>query len=232
MRRLITRIRQRDMIDADLMAAYPVTIIGLGAIGSHVARVLSQLGTCRFCLYDPDTVGEENLATQWYRAGDIGRAKAEALRDVLMAFLPDLQIDIRVEPYADQPLDGIVVVGTDTMESRAAVWHTVRESSHVVLLVDGRTAGEELHVHTIRPAFPDDVRWYEESLVPDHQAADVPCTAAGAAHVQFVIAGTMATHVVRWINRQSYPRFLLSNLRTGHRMRCGKVKFRRRMALL
>jgi molybdopterin/thiamine biosynthesis adenylyltransferase len=207
------------------MSAWPVTIIGLGAIGSNTARVLSQLGTRNFTLFDDDTVGEENLATQCYRASDVGLPKATALNDVLTTFLPNLEIKPRIEPYSDQHLEGIVVLGTDTMESRSIVWESVKESTDVVLLVDGRTAGEELHVHTIRPAYPTDIGSYEASLIPDDQAAHVPCTASAAAHAQFVIAGMIATQIVRWVNRQPYPRFLLVNLRTVHLMTGELVTF-------
>lgn len=218
MNRKTVHSRQRELVAHDLLAAYPVTIIGLGAIGSHAARVLSQLGVRDFTLFDSDEVSEVNLGTQLYRTTDIGRPKATALADVLRTFLPDLCVVARPEPYVDQELTGIVVVATDSMASRSAVWRRLRESLDVPLLVDGRTAGEELHVHTICPALPADIAWYDASLVPDAEAADVPCSASGAAHVQFVIAGLLATHIVRWVNRQPFPRFRMLDLRTGHQM--------------
>lgn len=206
--------RQLDIVHPKAFQ-FPVTIIGLGAIGSNTARVLSQLGCTTFRFFDGDVVGLENLGVQFYREADVGRIKVDACREVLESFLPGLEIAAYPFAYEGGPLDGVVVAGVDSMHARSTIWAGVREAeSAVSLFLDGRTAGEELNVYTVRPWSRGDVRSYEESLVPDECAAVLPCTAQGAPHAQAVIAGIIGTQLVRWVRGEPYARFMHVNLRT------------------
>lgn len=194
---------------------FPVTIIGLGAIGSNTARVLSQLGFRSFRFFDGDVVAVENLGVQFYREADVGRLKVEACSEVLASFLPGLSVATYPFHYDGEPLDGIVIAAVDSMHARSRIWAGVRECSGVVtLFLDGRTAGEEVNVYTVRPRIQGEVRAYEDSLVPDECAAELPCTEQGAPHAQAVIAGIIGAQIVRWVRGEPYARFVHVNLRT------------------
>ena len=75
-----------------------VILIGVGAVGNEVARILALSGLGSLILCDFDTVSISNLSRcSLFREEDIGRLKVEAAADSLQTLAPDLQLDIR--PY-------------------------------------------------------------------------------------------------------------------------------------
>src|SRR6266480_888386 len=71
-------IRQRDLVPPDQLAACHALVIGVGAISRQVALQLAAVGMPHMTLFDDDTVGVENLASQGYWAEDVGLAKVTA----------------------------------------------------------------------------------------------------------------------------------------------------------
>lgn len=206
--------RQLGIVHPDQLG-YPLTVVGVGSVGSTFARVATQLGFQHLTLYDYDTVVLENVGVQFYREADADRRKVQACRANLQRFIKGLEIDTWPRAYTDEPLDGIVATGVDTIATRAMIWKAVRrDAERVVLLVDGRTRGEEVQVYAVRPAFPDDAAWYEGHLEPEHPADALPCSEQGAPHALAVIAGLMVNVIVRWVRREPYPRLAVCNLRT------------------
>jgi molybdopterin/thiamine biosynthesis adenylyltransferase len=223
MDREIIHARHVGIVHPDQLL-FPVTVIGVGAIGSTMARLLSQIGFRTFRYYDGDRVVGENVGVQFYREADKGKRKVIACRDNVRRFITALDIEVHAEPYVDQPLDGLVVVGVDNIQTRSTIWKAVRRDAHQIpLLVDGRTAGEEVHVYVIRPTFLEDGDLYTESLVPNPPGSGLPCGEQGAPHAQSVIAGLMTNAMVRWIRCEPYPRYTLFNLRSMWFEKCSIV---------
>jgi molybdopterin/thiamine biosynthesis adenylyltransferase len=74
------------MRGADALAklgAARLTICGCGALGSNLADNLIRQGCLAFRVIDKDRIEEHNIGTQRFGKGEIGRFKAEALRDQL-----------------------------------------------------------------------------------------------------------------------------------------------------
>lgn len=209
--------RANGIIDSLQLREFPVTVIGVGAIGSTLVRLLSQLGFCQFSLYDGDTVEAENLGVQFYRKDDVGRPKVEACRENIRHFLPHVNIVTHDCAYVDQSLDGLVVAGVDSMQARLTIWQAIQhQAANIPLYIDGRTAGEEVHVYTVRPLYPSDIVFYENSIVPDERATQMPCGQQGAPHAQAVIAGLIGAQIVRWFREELVYPLVCMNLRMMH----------------
>lgn len=194
---------------------YPLTVIGVGSVGSTFVRVATQLGFRHLTLYDADAVVLENVGVQFYREQDCTDLKVRACARNLQFFLEGLKINQWPRAYTDEPLDGIVATGVDTIATRATIWKAVRrDADKIVLLVDGRTRGEEVQVYAVRPAFPDEAAWYESHLELVDPADALPCSEQGAPHALAVIAGLMVNVIVRWVRREPYPLLSVFNLRT------------------
>ena len=82
----------------------PVHIIGLGAIGSHIAELLTRLGIQNFHLYDFDTVTDYNLANQMFIFSDIGEAKTTAIANMIHSINPDAHITVHDKGWQGNPL--------------------------------------------------------------------------------------------------------------------------------
>lgn len=65
-----------------------VAVAGCGGLGSNAAAWLARLGVGRLLLVDFDKVEPGNLNRQYYFLEDIGRYKAEALRERLLRINP------------------------------------------------------------------------------------------------------------------------------------------------
>ncbi|WP_084787694.1 ThiF family adenylyltransferase [Sphingomonas yabuuchiae] len=85
-----SRIPSPQLIDADTIH---VAIIGCGSLGAGAARLLAQQGIKKFSLFDPDTLGWENIGRHELGARFVGANKADALKAKLLADLPDI-VDI------------------------------------------------------------------------------------------------------------------------------------------
>ena len=76
--------RQAAILPPDRMALFPVTVIGVGAVGRQVALQLAAAGVPNITLVDFDTVDIPNLGPQGFREKDIGKVKVEAVREVML----------------------------------------------------------------------------------------------------------------------------------------------------
>ncbi|RXG85686.1 hypothetical protein EAS61_35485 [Bradyrhizobium zhanjiangense] len=70
------------------MAAVRVIIVGCGALGSGVARMLAQAGAEHLVLVDPDSLGWENIRRHELGASFVGHGKAKSLAAAIRAALP------------------------------------------------------------------------------------------------------------------------------------------------
>lgn len=100
----------------------PVHIIGLGAIGSHIAELLVRLGVQNFELYDFDTVADYNVANQMFEFNDIGKEKTEAIGEMLQRINPEVRGHVHTKGWNENlPLKGYVFICVDNIDIRKAI---------------------------------------------------------------------------------------------------------------
>jgi molybdopterin/thiamine biosynthesis adenylyltransferase/rhodanese-related sulfurtransferase len=76
------------------LAAASVLVVGAGGLGCPVLQYLAGAGVGRLTIVDHDSVEESNLHRQpLYGMADLGKPKAEAARERLMRFNPDIAIE-------------------------------------------------------------------------------------------------------------------------------------------
>lgn len=207
--------RQIDIMNPD-MIVFPITIIGLGHIGSNAANELASLGFKEFTLYDDDKVGEENFPGQHYRDPiDLGKLKVKATEEILHLFHgKEIKIKTCKEKFSRQKLsEGIIICGVDSMETRADIWRAIRMNLSVPLYIDARTGGEIVECHTVRPCQIEDIEYYEKTL--EYKAAELPCGGRSIGYAGRIIAGLIASQCKRWIKNEEYYQKILFNITEG-----------------
>ena len=116
----------------------PIHIIGLGAIGSHVAEQLARLGINKMYLYDFDTVDAHNLANQNYFANQIGMLKTVATEINIKTINPDAEIVTFDKGYIAQPLAGYIFLCVDSIELRNKITTAQLFNHNVTAILDFR----------------------------------------------------------------------------------------------
>jgi len=152
-------------------------IIGVGGIGSNAAHVAMSVGFEELTIMDPDVVMEENLYPGFFSHGDQGRPKVEALYDRLYdVFGNTIDVEPIVGSFPDHdefPTFDIVLICTDTLESRREAWRHGRELCRGVW-IDARMGGTLSTVYAIDREDQDAMRDYDMEL-REGREGELPC---------------------------------------------------------
>jgi hypothetical protein len=182
---------RQELLTGDL-SQERVDIIGCGMHGSWAAIALARMGVGTIRLWDEDTVGEENLETQFYRPSDVGKPKTEALRSLLRSFGYSGQVIVMGRFSLDDDLFPIVSCHADSMAIRQDAAKTAMRMQSK-LFMESRSAANEIFFHAFKPA-EGEVAHYLENYFPE-TVATVACgetgTAAVGMQVAALVGGTM-----------------------------------------
>ena len=197
-------LRQRDLVPPAPLARCHALVIGVGAIGRQAALQLASTGVPVLTLYDPDTVGVENLAVQGFRESDFGVAKVDAVARACRELVPRIALSTRPHRFrrfdrVDSPSSGdkdlAVFACVDSIADRRRVWEAVRE--HAAFFADARMAAEVIRVLASDRPLLD--RHYAETLFAPDQAYAGRCTAKSTLYAANIAAGLLLAQFARWL---------------------------------
>jgi len=203
-------LRQRDLVNPEALN-FPITLIGCGGIGSPTALALAKMGCQQLILCDPDIIEGHNLPSQIYPLDSIGRPKVEVLKEVVHQFTGCEPVTIQQAVTGEEPLQGLCIVGVDTMEARKAIWKGIRRNQAVPLLIDARMGGEVGRLFCIHPSEPEEIDFYETTLYSDEEALELPCTARAVIYNGFMIAALIANLVKRYAVGEKLPKEIIAD---------------------
>lgn len=182
---------RQELLTGDL-SSERIDIIGCGMHGSWAALAIARMGIGTIRLWDEDTVGNENLETQFYRPQDVGKPKADALRILLSSFgyRGRIIVEGRFTPTDD--VFPIVSCHADSMTVRQdAAKAAMRCKSR--LFMESRSAANEVFFHAFSPD-RENVEHYIGNYFPE-VVAEIACgetgTAAVGMQVASLVCGTM-----------------------------------------
>lgn len=210
--------RQRRTFDRRMAAAWPITLIGCGGIGSAIGPDLPLLGFQRFTLFDGDVVESHNLENQpAYTKRDIGKNKAHRLASRLRQ---SGAVSVVARPVMFDPvlhkdeLDGIVITAVHSMErvgggecGRREIWEAIKQHiDRVPFYVDGRLGGEMFDCYAFAPSDFVAVRAYESrALFVQQDVADMPCVQGATIYAARALAAEMQHRIAAWLRGERIP---------------------------
>lgn len=197
-------MRQLEIIPIAVLGQ-KLTVIGAGAIGSFTVLSLVKMGFTDVTVYDFDEVSIENMNCQWYRMGDVGKKKVDALKSLIKDFT-GVEIKIISDRYENQALDGIVISAVDSMAVRKTIWKNIVEHRTVDHLVDPRMAAEYALCYVMNPHSEKDRETYEKVLYSDKDAIEERCTAKATMYTSTMISGYVAKMVKDLVTKNKYAR--------------------------
>lgn len=197
--------RQADMVEFR-SEDFPLLVIGAGGIGSNVVYMAASLGFEHITVYEPDVVEAENIAPQFYRTGDTGELKINALRFTINDMLNTSPLRTYAESYARQSeVARIVLIGVDNMPTRRRIWKQNRIDGKR-WWIEGRMGGTMCTIYCVDLQDSKQVAEYEVTLGdPDGQ---LPCGEKATAFLTKGMIPGMIGCCLFHIVRGSKPPFL------------------------
>lgn len=196
-------LRSASIVNQEQINAHPAAIVGVGAIGSHLAEMLAKLGVRRFNLIDFDEVDEVNLGVQGFYEAEVGQTKTSAVATRITAISCRAQVTTWTQPYEDLRhgdegvmRDSVVFACVDSVKVRRQIFRDFRWQGWPVLL-DGRMAAESLRVFCIDRA-PAALELYQASLFPEREAHRESCTARATIYCASMAAAILCVQFKKW----------------------------------
>ena len=106
-------------------------IAGCGGLGSNIAVMMARSGIGKLVLADFDRVETSNLNRQYYRLEDIGKPKAEALKDAVLSINPETEVETHIAVLDRKNIPEIfsecdvIFEAFDVPEAKAMILETV-----------------------------------------------------------------------------------------------------------
>ena len=196
-------LRNAGIVDQQAVNRHPVAIVGVGAIGSHLAEQLAKLGVTRFTLIDFDEVDTINLGVQGFYEREVGMPKVTAVANRLEAIHGGIEVQAFNRPHEPEliPDGASVFCCVDSIKTRRQIFRQYCEQPWSVLF-DGRMAAESLQVYTVERS-PDALGAYRNTLFPTHEAFRESCTARATIYCASMAAAVLCAQYKRWAMRQS-----------------------------
>lgn len=121
-----------------------IHIIGCGSVGSTLAENLVRCGLTKITLWDFDKVEAHNIVNQMFRQQDVGKLKAEALKDILIDINPEVKdtIEVKTDGWQGKLLSGYIFLCVDSIDLRREFVEKHMNSPTVKAVFDFRTSLE------------------------------------------------------------------------------------------
>jgi molybdopterin/thiamine biosynthesis adenylyltransferase/rhodanese-related sulfurtransferase len=187
------------------LAAAAVLVVGAGGLGSPVLATLAGAGVGRLVVVDHDRVEASNLHRQpLFRMADLGRPKAEAARDALLAYNPEVAVEaeaVRLDPANAARLvarAGIVVDAADSLAVTYMLSDACRDAGKP--LVSAAVLGQQGYVGAFCGGGPS-----YRAVFPDLPATVGSCAANGVLGSAVAVVGALQAHLVLQLILSSTP---------------------------
>ncbi len=177
------------------LAKANVLVVGAGGLGCPVLATLAGAGVGRLVIIDHDRIEASNLHRQpLYTMGDVGRLKAEAARERLLAYNPEIEIDIHAEKLTPQNAAAFVRdcdLAIDAADS-FAVTYTLSDACMVQKkhLVSASVLGLSGYAGLFCGNGPS-----YRAVFPDMPAQAGSCATAGVIGSAVAILGSLQAHL-------------------------------------
>lgn len=158
-----------------------IHIIGLGAVGSHVAMMLTRLGCTKFRLYEFDIVVPHNVANQNFNADEVTLPKLDVTIKKMLAINPDIEIEAFEKGYTGQRLFGYVFLCLDNIDLRRQIVMENETNPHILAMMDFRMGLSDAQHYIAKWSEPKDYKAFLSSMQFTHEEAKAaqPVSACG-----------------------------------------------------
>lgn len=158
---------------------YVLNIIGVGATGSWIAMLAARMGWHKFRVWDLDIVESHNLPNQIYTHDDIGKKKVIALKEQLLRFNPEIEIEthdyfFESEKHKDL-LQGPVIITVDSLSARKDIADAINGNWNVVHAFETRMGFTHAEINYLDCLDIESVDNFKSLLKNDSEVTEAAC---------------------------------------------------------
>lgn len=185
---------------------FPVTIGGLGGIGSNVAYLLAKHGV-NATIYDFDMVELHNIGGQMFDRRDVGKNKVRAIIDKILFIDINLRWNTNRKFTQISKITSVAFGCFDNMKARISFYNAWKnlylsstqefKNNNPFILVDGRQNAETLDIYVVTPETME--RYESEGLFDDSEVEDLPCNFKSTTHTGFLTSGIMVSAYTNYL---------------------------------
>ena len=185
-----------------------VILAGLGGIGSYVSYNLARMNIATLFMYDDDVVEQANMSGQLYCQDDIGKAKVDAMADMITKYTTMKGVYAVKDKFTRNSEAGdVMICGFDNMAARSTFFHSWRkhlrdkseEEKRKCLYLDGRLSIDTLQVFCITGDNDWAISEYmEKYLFSDTQAEETQCSLKQTTYLACMIGSMIVNLFTNW----------------------------------
>lgn len=185
-----------------------VILAGLGGIGSYVSYNLARMNIAALFMYDDDVVEQANMSGQLYCQDDIGKAKVDAMADMIKSYTTMRNIYAIKDKFKNSSEAGdVMICGFDNMEARRiffVAWHNhvmakPEEERKKCLYLDGRLSISTLQVFCITGDNDWAMAEYADKyLFTDAEAEETQCSLKQTTYLACMIGSMIVNLFTNW----------------------------------
>jgi len=209
-----TTQRFDGILDPELMQQQSVVIVGVGAVGNNLARIIGAMNPGELTLIDNDTVEIENVGPQMYCECSIGKNKVDACSEDIpyngaLHCLPYKA----PSPKTDAALRDAtcVFMCVDSMEARGKIIDCIGELPDCKdgIVIDTRMGAETYQIWDARS-----LAW-AQNMFTDAESLPEACNARSTPWCATMCASHAAFYWSQWLRKEEMPSQIIHDLRTN-----------------
>lgn len=192
-----------------------IIVAGVGGIGSNLCFQLARMIPANMTLYDNDNVEMVNMAGQLYSYEDIGKAKVDAMADMISKYTAMRQVNAIKGMFTSETEPGdIMMCGFDNMIARKIFFSSwgrhisnkSEEERKKCLFLDGRLSMTDLQILCIRGDDTYNInRYKKEFLFSDSEADETVCSMKQTTYLACMIGSIMVNLFTNFIANSIDP---------------------------
>lgn len=192
-----------------------IILAGCGGIGSWTILQLARMNPAALFMYDDDIVEIANMSGQLYSQEDVGKAKVDAMADMICSYTTMRNIyAIKDKFKATSEAGDIMICGFDNMAARTVFFNSWRqhvmampeELRYQCIFLDGRLSIDTLQVFCIT----GDNEWAIDEygmkhLFLDSQADATQCSLKQTSYLACMIGSVIVNLFTNWVANTLCP---------------------------
>jgi len=202
-------LRQLDIVKPSQLN-FPITLIGVGGIGSWTALSLSKMGCSNLTAIDYDKTEKHNAPSQLY-SPQIEDLKVNSLKHIIHS-LSGASITGVITSFQEYILSKeykaptVIISAVDSILQRKEIWGQIVRSKETLktlkLYIDARMGAELIRIYTINTQDFEQMENYHNKLFSKIKPSGEKCTARAIAYNTLICAGLVTNIIKRFATKE------------------------------